>query len=240
MKCPKYDKGLVEISCTVGPTERLEPKTGKGVPIPDSKSSTGHVYYCPNPNCESKKEYVRTSRTGMDPDVPHNVEELIKKIDELKHFLAYEHVYKTIFSKNGAIIQKYQPKTEYERQFDYRDLDSRHFTFQVRHWMAGTYILFVVTYVEDLLGEYRKNQNIDVSYYDMDEYIILKMIRNAVAHGFIWKIDSRFSRHLPKTYKGFEYTENLHGQKLDLKQVNCNLVYDLLTDLSNTLKKKIN
>lgn len=242
MNCPVCGTKMIDIPVIFGPTEKFDPQTGTYVPILNSKPSKGEAYACPNADCDSKKSLIRTKIDYLDTAFPANVDGLIKKIDILKVFLAFHHLHKTLLSHISIhnFIKNYQGKTEYEKQFDYSKLAYYHHNITIQNWLEGIYILFVITQLEDILGVYRKTSNIKISYYDIDEFIILETIRNGVAHGFIWKISARFAKlHLPKTYKGFEYSIELHGKPMDLNNINCELIYSLLSDLSLALKSKI-
>ena len=100
--------------------------------------------------------------------------------------------------------------------------------------------MFILYSLSAIIGSieryYPKNTSERKKLWNEDIYIILKIIRNGMAHDLKWS-HSKYGKRLPITHNGVSYTMDLNDEPMDLKYCNHNIVIGLIDELTQILKK---
>lgn len=157
----------------------------------------------------------------------HNKNELLAYIEKMKFICkSCEIAHVRLFSSDGwALLNSKMTFNSSETRKTYEYIVQSMFILYSLSAIIGS----IERYYPKHMDESKKLWNEDV-------YIILKIIRNGLAHDLKWSHHS-YDKKLPIAHNGLTYTMDLNDTAMDLRYCNHNIVISLIDELIQTLKK---
>ncbi len=162
-----------------------------------------------------------------DNHIIHNKSELLRYIENMKIICkSCEIAHERLFSSDGwMLLNSKMGFSSSETRGTYERMVQSMFILYSLSAIIGS----IERYYPTKTDERKKLWNEDI-------YILLKIIRNGMAHDLKWS-HSKYDKRLPITHNGLSYTMDLNDEAMDLKYCNHNIVISLLDELIQILKK---